>query len=172
MSVPKGVRLTDAQKAAVLADLRATLGTPDGSYRRVAKRHGITEASIRRIIAASDLDAVPESRARMEKAIERRALSNADRRAELAGRLLAEARAALDDMQNGSIVHASSFGEITFAQASRVLPRDRQALMTTAAIALDKHRMLDQYDSAAAGAAAVDLWLQGMIGGVGGASAV
>jgi hypothetical protein len=165
LSVPKGVRLTSEQKAAVLADLRATSGTPEGSYRKVAKRHGITEASIRRIVVASDHDVPAEARARTQNAIERRALSNADRRKELAERLLAEAQAALDDMQNGSIVHASSFGEITFKQAPRVLPRDRQALMTTAAIALDKHRMLDQYDSAAAGAAAVDLWLQGMVGG-------
>jgi hypothetical protein len=61
-----------------------------------------------------------------------------------------------------------SFGGRDNTYAERMLSRPdfrgRRDLAQVAKIALDAHKMLDQYDSDAAQAAAVDAWLKSMIG--------
>lgn len=48
----------------------------------------------------------------------------------------------------GSVVSGISFGEVVAQRLPYLVARDKQSLMTALGIAMDKHRMLDQYDSA------------------------
>lgn len=69
------------------------------------------------------------------------------RRRVIADRLLDFAESCLDEIDNGSVIAGVSFGEIVSGRAGGTTARDRQALATAAAIALDKNRMLTQTSS-------------------------
>lgn len=126
-------------------DLRERWGR-DLSIRDIAAAHGIGDASVRRIAAAAGLTAEATARAKTKSATETLKEANARRRELLSSRLLDEAQAALDDIGAGSVVTGISWGEIVSGRAGSTSARDRRELLTAAAIALDKHRMLDTYD--------------------------
>lgn len=125
-------------------DLRERWGD-DFSIRDIAAAHGIGHASVRRIAAAAGIDAA-QARTKTKSATETLKEANARRRELLSSRLLDEAQAALDDIRAGSVVTGISWGEIVSGRAGSTSARDRRELLTAAAIALDKHRMLDTYD--------------------------
>lgn len=163
-------RISDEVRAAVLADLRQTAGTPQGSCRKVAERNGIGMTSARRIAVAAGLSFAPDlplAQARTKGAREVLARTNAQLREELAARLLAEARDALDAIHRP--VHVYGFGgqyhSFAEADASSASPSDKRQLMTAAAIALDKHAVLERFDSAGAAGQQADLLLRLLTGG-------
>jgi transposase-like protein len=162
--------ISDAVRQAVVADARRTVGTADGSVRQVAARHGISEASVRRIVAAAE-DApqfgAPETRAKMQNAIEATRLSLAERRQRLAERFVHAAEKALADMESQTW-KVFNFGGKDNTFEMRVIDcvptQDQRNLMIIAGTAIDKHKMLDQYDSDQREADAVTAWIRNMTG--------
>ena len=162
-------RIPDAVRQAVIADARRTLGTPEGSVRQVAARHGVSQASVRRIaIKEGGLEGfgAPETRAKMQNAIEATRQSVADRRARLSERFIERAERALDAMDQPITVFNFGGKDNTFAAREMPIPptADQRNLMIIAATAVDKHKMLDQYDSDAARGNDMDLFLRHMMG--------
>lgn len=101
-----------------------------------------------------------------ENATNAKMASNAERRAELAERLLSVARQALDDMNQSATIYNfggkdNTYNEVT---VSRPPTGDQRNLMTVAAIAIDKHVVLERIDSARSGAVQVDLFIQALSG--------
>lgn len=90
----------------------------------------------------------------------------AAQRAELSQRLLDEARRALDDMHRPAKIYNFGGKDNTYNERTVDEPPvgDRRQLATIAAITLDKHRMLDGYDTDRAAASAVDDWLGHVLG--------
>lgn len=125
-------------------DLRARWGTL--GIRTFAKDHDVSATTIRKIAGEIGLTA-GVAHERVQKAASMQRATNAQRRAQLAERLLDEAQAALDAIGEGSTIGGFSFGEFVEGRTKRITARDRQALLVSAGIALDKHRMLDQYDA-------------------------
>lgn len=160
-------RLSEEAREAIRADLRATVGTSNGSTRKVASRHGVSEATTRRIAAEISLElGTPESRAKTKNATAATVADMAAQRAEISQRMLAAARRALDDMDSPAKIY--NFGGKDNTYNEREVPRpttaDQRNLMIIAATALDKHKMLDGYDASKAAASAVDDWLGAMLG--------
>jgi len=163
-------RIPDAVRQAIIADARRTQGTSKGSVRQVAARHGVSQASVRRIVAnESNLPGfgAPETRAKMQNGIEATKQSAADKRARLAEMFADAAIRALED-ERADTCEVFNFGgkDNTFEirRVNFVPVKERQILMTAAAIAADKHKMLDQYDSDAARGNDMDLFLRHMMG--------
>lgn len=132
------------KREAIERDLRARWGTTP--IRAFAADHDISATTIRKIAGEIGLTA-SEAHARTANATEQNRATNAQRRARLAERFLAEAEAALDAIEGGSTVATFSFGVFVEGTSKRITARDRRELLTAAAIAADKHRMLDQYDA-------------------------
>lgn len=164
-------RLSDEVREAISADLRATHGTAEGSLRKVADRHGVGMSSVR--VLRDELRLEP-ARARTKNATAAKVADMAAQRAELSQRALDMARAALDEIKQGEVIVSwTDFGSTPVVKRlpGMVTPKGRQALMTSFAIALDKHKMLDGYDASKAAASAVDDWLGAMLGRSRGAGA-
>jgi hypothetical protein len=136
--------ISEETRAAVVRDLRARWGTV--SVRSFAAEHDISATTIRKIAGEIGLTA-GEAHARTANATEQNRATNAQRRARLAGRFLDEAEAALDAISEGSTIAGFSFGVFVEGTTSKITARDRRELLTAAAIAGDKHKMLDQYDA-------------------------
>ena len=156
-------------RTAILADLRATAGTPDGALRRVAKRHGVSDSTIRRVRDMAPPEAgvsVEQSRAKMKNAIAAKVGTLAERRAAISERLIRKAEEFLDDLDSPVVVYNFGGKDNTFN--SHEVPRppeaDRQRLATMIAIFIEKHKLLDQYDSDVARGSAFDQWLATMSG--------
>lgn len=161
-------RISDEVKAAVVADLRKTIGTEDGSVRKVAVRHGVGMTTVRDLATKHGLSFAPgpETHARLQNA----RATNAQRREALSARMLARAEkleASLDEQ-----VYTYSFGGkdglFSDAWATRPSPSDAKHIMTAAGIALDKHKVLEQFDSAGAAGQQADLLLKLLTGQAGG----
>lgn len=131
-------------REAIVRDLRARWG--ELSTRAFGAEHGVSDTTIRKIAGEIGLSA-GVARERVQNAAGAQRATNAQRRALLATRLLDEAQAALDEIGKGSVITGISFGEVVCRQVDKTTARDRRELLTAAAIAMDKHRMLDQYDS-------------------------
>jgi hypothetical protein len=162
-------RISEDVKAAVLADLRKTTGTPEGSCRKVAERHGIGMTVVREIAKAASLSFGVDAhaaRARTKSACEVNEFTNAQLREQLSARLLREAKALLDWLNEP--VHVYGFGgqyhSFAEADASSPSPSDKRQLITAAAIALDKHVVLERFDSAGAAGQQADLLLKLLTG--------
>lgn len=161
-------RLSDQEKEALLADIKATYGTSEGSVRKLAARHGTSDATVRRLAAEHSVQAGAgiAARDRTKNATEAKMADMAARRAEISQRMIDVAQQALDDMQSPAMIY--NFGGKDNTYNEREVPRpptgDQRNLMIIAATALDKHRMLDQYDSQQGFAAVVDDWLGDMLG--------
>lgn len=163
-------RISDAARQAITADARATIGTPEGALRRIAARHGVSDATVRRCIAeAGDIPPAgsPATRDRMKNAIETRQLTMADRRARLAERLIDIAEQCANDIQAGSSIVFNFGGKDNSFEMRRVdfVPgAERRNLIITLGTALDKHKMLDNYDSDVRDRDALTAWLDHMTG--------
>lgn len=124
-------------------------GRVDGrpSLREIAAAHGVSLTYVRMRGKDNGIEVAADARAQVKNATAVNRATNAQRRARLAERLLDEAEAALDEIRAGSVVTGISFGEVVCRQVDKTTARDRRELITSAAILLDKHRMLDQYDA-------------------------
>lgn len=160
-------RISEETREAVVEAMRARrLGKP--TVAAIAAQFGIGSRTVQRI--ANKADVVPEAaRAQTQNATAQVRATNAELRADLSKRLLAAANAALDDIDNGSVVTGMSWGEVVCKRVGHITARDRQALLTGAAIALDKHKMLDAYDGASdnADVAAYLEWMRSAPGAAG-----
>jgi hypothetical protein len=136
--------ISQETREAIARDLREKWG-PGHSIRVIATEHGVSDATVRRVQRAAGIS-VERSQIRTKTARESLKESNALRRERLSERLLDEAEKALEDIANGSVITGISWGEIVSGRAKATSARDRRELITAAAIALDKHRMLDTYD--------------------------
>lgn len=162
-------RIAPEVEDAILADARATRGTDAGSVRQIAARHGVAHSTVRRIINdANDprIDA-PSARARTENATAAMRANLAERRARLAELLIERAERELADMDQPVTVYNFGGKDNTYNEKLIASPgsADRRNMMIIAATAIDKHKILDQYDSDAARGNAVDMWLAHMMGG-------
>lgn len=98
-------KFTDAQRAAIADDIRATAGTPDGSYRKIAARHGCGVATVQKIAAENNLaDAWQDGQAQTAAATSVKVSNAAERRAMLQLDLLDDAQA-LRAKLFGNVVH-------------------------------------------------------------------
>lgn len=135
--------IPDDVRAAILADIKANGG--ERSCRGIARDHGVSDATVRKIAKDAGItDAF--SRAQTKKATEASRVDHAARRAVLAEQWLSLAEDAVAQ---------------TRAQLADAKAKDAA---TIAAIAVDKHRALDQYDSDTQGLAVVDAWLRAITG--------
>lgn len=159
-------RISDEVRAAVLADLRENLGTPNGATRKIAARHDISDASVRRIAATAGIDAAM-SRSRTQNATEQLVLTNAQRRERLASRLLDMAERALEDMNAPATVFNFGGKDNTYNERTMERPptADQRNLAIIAGVGIDKHAVLERFDSAGAAGQQADLLLRLLTGG-------
>jgi hypothetical protein len=157
--------ISEDVKAAVLADLRATIGTPEGSHRKVAERRGVSATTVKRLASAHGLTA-EEARTKSKNAAEVQRATNAQRREALASRMLDAAEAALNDMRAPATIFNFGGKDNTYneREVQRPPTGDQRNLMIIAATAIDKHKVLEQFDSAGAAGQQADLLLRLLTG--------
>lgn len=131
------------KRAAILASIRA-----GGTCRGVAREHGVSPGTVRNI--ASDAGLVdPFARTQTENATRAKQADNKALRTELRHRLLVKAGQLLDQMDEAHTVFA--FGGKDNSFNSHVLDKpptsDLRNLMTSAAVAIDKHAVLERIDA-------------------------
>ncbi|MBP2331245.1 transposase-like protein [Kibdelosporangium banguiense] len=86
-------RLSDELKAAIAEDIRATAGTPEGSYRKIAGRHGVGLASVQKVAQQNGLaDAWQNGQQQTAAATSVKQTNAAERRAQLQLDLLGDAQ--------------------------------------------------------------------------------
>lgn len=153
-------RIPDETRESVAEAMRTReAGLP--TVAQIARSHGISARSVQNIANAAGISNAA-AQARTQNARDTLRTTNAQRRALLAGRLLDAAGAALDEIEQGeSVIAGIAAGDIVSRKIRYLLAKDRQALMTAAAIALDKHKMLDAYDGASDNSDVVG-WLEWM----------
>lgn len=158
-------RLSEEKREAIKEDLRRTHGTTEGALRRVAARHDVSMSSVRKIAVEMKLDG-SQARSRTKNATAAIKDDLATQRAELSRRMVAAAHRALDDMESPAVIYNFGGKDNTYNEKSVPRPPtgDQRNLMIIAATALDKHRMLDQYDAQLGFASAVDDWLVDKLG--------
>jgi hypothetical protein len=127
-------------RAAIIHDLESE---EEESCRTIAKRHGVSDATVRKI-AKDEGFADAFTRANTKSATDAAIADNRARRAIEATEALTVAAALRDKI-------------LTAAHG-----RDAQGWATAYGIMADKHAMFDQYDSDKLGLAAVDSWLDAM----------
>lgn len=155
-------RISDEQKDRIIHDLLGTRNKPEGAFRQIAARHGVSDWSVRKIAKEIGLNTEISSRERTRNATRALVADGAARRQALAERLLDEAQKALDSMHRPCVAYNFGGKDNTFNEHEIREPSfaDKRNLMIIAATALDKHKMLDQYDSNESLANAVDEWLR------------
>jgi DNA-binding transcriptional MocR family regulator len=157
-------QLTDDQKNGIRDALLAQEKSGE-SITSIAARFGVAKTTVSR--AAKALDLQPELRTMTKNATEAKRADMAAQRAELSQRALDMARGALDEIESGEVIVSwTDFGSTPVVKRMNgmVTPKGRQALTTAFAIAMDKHRMLDQYDAQQGLSSAVDDWLLSRLG--------
>ena len=121
-----------------------------GKRNEVARQFGVSVGSVTKI-AQEDVGREAFDRSATKNATAARVADSRARRAAIASRLLDEAVAAMDDMHKPALVYA--FGGRDNEYNEHLLDRpsfsDRRNLMTIAAVAIDKHVVLERHDSAA-----------------------
>lgn len=145
----RGVPLDPELREAIAEDMRRTLGTPDGALRRVAERHGVSMGAVRNVRNDYGLIGAPEARAKMQNATEAMQSSNAERRATIAKSLLRVAEEAIADMDRPCTIFNFGGKDNTYTERKVTRPpfADRRQLATIAAIAIDKHVVIDKHDA-------------------------
>lgn len=147
-------RLPDAIRQAVAEDIARTLGTLDGSTRKIAARCGVSMTTVRRIMTEVGVTS-GEARAITKSAAQTTRANNEMRRAQLSEAALNEARLSLEDIRKPidpsmpNVFHP---------------PKDRYYLALVVGILTDKHRMLGAMDSDTREASAVDAFLDHITG--------
>lgn len=135
--------LTDEKRAAILADIK----TGEKGRNQIAREHGVSQSTVSLIAQDAGLkDAF--DRTTTKHATAAVTADNKARRAAISSRLLAKADEFLDQLEQPHLVF--NFGGKDNTYEERELDRpptaDMRNLMTCAAIALDKHAVLEKID--------------------------
>jgi len=150
---------------ALVEDARRTMGTAEGAIRRLAKRHGVSTATVQKYTKQVGLECGDTAREQVKQATRAKNMSNAARMAALAERFLDIAERALSDTEQTYLVH--TFAGPTGMFVEHVIPRppakERQHLIISAATAVDKVRMIEDRKTEAS-ASEVDRWLASIAG--------
>jgi hypothetical protein len=155
-------RLSEELRSEIAAAVPVALAAGD-SVRTIAARFGVSPATVSAIAREVRADT---QRSQTKSATAAKTADLAARRARISERLVEAAERALDDMNAPSVIYNFGGKDNTYAErpVSRPPVADQRQLATIAAIALDKHRMLDQYDAQQGMASAVDDWLLDRLG--------
>ena len=130
-------------RAAIIASIKA-----GGKRNEIAREHHVSVSTVSRIAQQEGLgDAF--DRSQTENATRAMQIDNKARRAGISARLLDKAEQCLDLMDEPYLVH--SFGGKDNTYNEHLLDRppstDMRNFMTTAAVAIDKHAVLEKLDS-------------------------
>lgn len=145
-------------KAAILASIQA-----GGKRNEIAREYGVGAGTVTKIAQDNDL---AFDRSVTKNATRAKQADNAELRATTSRRLLVKANEFLDQMDAEHTVFNFGGKDNTFN--SKVLPKppvsDLRNLMTAAAVAIDKHLVIEKHDNSGESHAAVDAWLTEMTG--------
>lgn len=145
--------LAPDRRAAILDAIRA-----GGTCRGIARKHNVSPDTVRRIAADAGIEQ-PFARTNTENATRAKQADNRAKRAALASRLLAKANELLDQMDQPITVWNFGGKDNTFNSVVVDRPpiSDQRNLMTAAAVAIDKHIVIDRHDSGAGAEQAASL---------------
>ena len=157
--------LNPTKRQAILDDIEATAGTLDGTVRKIADRQGVSTATVQRLAKAADLSDA-WSRDKTQKGTQARQADLAELRSLTSARFLQEANKMLDRLNEPCEVFAFGGAENRFNSEVLHRPPSQEArnFLTSAAVALDKHLLLDKHDTDDQSGAAVDSWLRSVMG--------
>lgn len=147
------------KRAAIIADIR--LGTRSAG--QIARDHGVAQSTVSRIAGQEGLSF---DRSITKRATEAVVADAKARRAEISRKFLEKADKLLDQMEQPHIVFNIGGKDNVYTEHLMDAPptADIRNLMTSAAIAFDKHMAADRHDNDDQGLAAVDAWLRTMLG--------
>ncbi|MFJ2029442.1 hypothetical protein [Streptosporangium sp. NPDC087985] len=145
-------------KAAILESIKA-----GGTCRGIARSADVSPSTVAKIARENGLGF---ERTQTKNATEAKVADNAALRASTSRRFLVKANELLDQMDGEHTVFNFGGKDNTFN--SKVLPKppvsDLRNLMTAAAVAIDKHLVIEKHDNSGESHAAVDAWLTEMTG--------
>lgn len=153
--------LDPTERQAILDDIQAG----ELSRNAIARKHHRSVSTITGIAkAAGETDAF--DRSQTEKGTQARVADLAELRSQTSARFLQEANKMLDRLNEPCEVFAFGGAENRFNSEVLHRPPSQEArnFLTSAAVALDKHLVLDRHDSDDKGGAAVDAWLRHVMG--------
>lgn len=148
-------------------DILNAISTSDGRSRnQIAKEFGVAASTVGKIAQESGISDAFD-RTQTQKGTQARSADLAELRSLTAARFLRESNKMLDRLNEPCEVYAFGGAENRFNSEILHRPPSAEArnLMTAAAIALDKHVLLDKHDADDSGGAAVDAWLRHVVGG-------
>jgi transposase-like protein len=139
------------KREAIAEDIRAGMARNE-----IARKHGVSSSTVTLIAREFDLNF---DRSMTKRATEAKVADAAALRAEVSLLFLAKAKELLGDLDRPFLAYS-------FAEHMLDRPPDGaiRNLMTSAAVAFDKHLAADRHDSDEHGLGAVDTWLRGMLG--------
>lgn len=154
-------RIPDDKRAAIEADIRAG----QKSRNQIARDHDVSVGSVTNIAKGLGLTTAFD-RSATKNATKAAQLDAKARRAVLQHRFLDRAERALDDMERAHLVFNFGGKENTYAEhlLDRPPTGDQRNLMIIAATGLDKSIAIDRHDADTMANAAVDTWLDAMLG--------
>jgi transposase len=152
--------IPEETRQAVLEDIASD---EDLSTRKIADRHGVSESTVRKIAKDNGFtDAF--TRANTENATRARVADMKAQRAELAATLLEDALKLRERAWTAYTYYERSKDGVERVQLDLPPLAEVRNAYTALAIAIDKHVVLDKHDADMHGLAAVDAWLNRMIG--------
>lgn len=147
MPIPRSA-LTPEQWQALVDDITATAGTPEGSVRRIAARHDVSMRTVRTVAAEAGLaDAWASGRARTAAAAQARTVTAAERRSWLIVDLLDDIDELRERLLDDVTVPHPTLGTVTVP----VGPADLRNLATAVGILIDKHAQLVRLEQETSG---------------------
>jgi hypothetical protein len=152
--------IPEATRAAIIEDLGSDT---EESCRTIAKRHGVSDATVRKI-AKDEGFTNAFTRVDTENATRARVADMKAARTELAAVLLQDAIKLRERAWTEYTYYERSKDGVERVQLDLPPLAEVRNAYTALGIVVDKHLTLDRHDSDASGLAAVDAWLRDMIG--------
>lgn len=147
-------------RAAIVEAIKA-----GGTRNQIARDLGVSPSTVSKIARDDGLTSAFD-RSQTKNATEAAKADNAALRAATSRRFLEECNRFLDDLHAPILVWNFGGKDNTFN--SKELPKpstaDKRNLITSAAVAIDKHLAVEKHDNSGESHAAVDAWLEEMTG--------
>lgn len=153
--------IPEATRAAIIEDLASE---DEESCRTIANRHGVSDATVRKI-AKDEGFTQAFTRVNTENATRARVADMKSQRSQLAATLLGDALKLRERAWTAYTYYERSKDGVERVELDLPPLSEVRNAYTALAIAIDKHVVLDRHDSDSTGLAAVDEWLQTMLGG-------
>lgn len=153
--------IPETTRAAIIADLESE---DEESCRTIANRHGVSDATVRKI-AKDEGFTQAFTRVNTENATRARVADMKAQRTQLAQILLEDALKLRERAWKAYTYYERSKDGVERVELDLPPLAEVRNAYTALAIAIDKHVVLDRHDSDSTGLAAVDEWLQNMLGG-------